>query len=272
MSRIHPTAIVEDGARLGADVEIGPWCHVSSNTTLEAGVRLISHVVTGGETHIGAQTLVHPFAALGLPPQHASYRGERVRLELGARNVIRENVTMHAGTPEGGGVTRVGSGGMFMVNSHVAHDCTVGDGVIFANNATLAGHVHVGDGAFLGGQIVVHQRTRIGAYAFLGGMAGLDADLIPFGIVRGAPAYLAGLNIVGLRRRGFSRERIHAMRRAYRILFLDTGSMEERLARAEEEFGDNSDVRIILDFLRAPAKRPLCTPHRHRMFQSHDNG
>jgi UDP-N-acetylglucosamine acyltransferase len=272
MTTIHPTAIIEDGAMLGAGVEVGPYCHISSGATLEDSVRLLSHVVVGGETRIGAGTLVHPFAALGLPPQHAHYRGERVRLEIGANNVIRENVTMHAGTPGGGGVTRVGSGGMFMINSHVAHDCTVGDGVVFANNATLAGHVEVGDGAFLGGQIVIHQRTRVGAYAFLGGMAGLDADLIPYGIVRGAPAYLAGLNIIGLRRRGFSRERIQNMRRAYKMLFLDPGSMEERLARAEAEFGGDSDVKIILDFLRTPSKRPLCTPHRHRMFQSHDGG
>jgi len=272
MSPIHPTAIVEDGAALGTGVEVGPYCHISSGATLDEGVRLISHVVVGGETHIGAQTVVHPFAALGLPPQHAQYKGERVRLEIGARNVIRENVTMHAGTPEGGAVTRVGDGGMFMVNSHVAHDCTVGNGVVFANNATLAGHVQIGDGAFLGGQIVIHQRTRVGAYAFLGGMAGLDADLIPYGIVRGAPAYLAGLNIIGLRRRGFSRDRIKAMRSAYRLLFQSPGPMDQRLAEAEEDFRGNEDVKEILDFLRAPSKRPLCTPHKHRMFQSNDGG
>lgn len=272
MSAVHPTAIVEDGATLGAGVEIGPYCHVSSAAVLGEGVRLLSHVVVGGETRIGPETLVHPFAALGMPPQHARYRGEQVRLEIGGQNVIRENVTMHAGTPEGGGVTRVGSGGMFMVNSHVAHDCTVGDGVVFANNATLAGHVQVGEGAFLGGQIVIHQRTRVGAWAFLGGMAGLDGDLIPYGIVRGAPAYLAGLNIIGMRRRGFTRERIRAMREAYQMLFFEPGSMHERLARAREAFEGNDDVKEILDFLSAPAKRPLCTPLKHRMFQSHDGG
>lgn len=262
MSRIHPTAIVENGASLGTGVEIGPYCHVSADTTLDEGVRLMSHVVVAGTTRIGSGTVVHPFAVLGLPPQHAKYAGETVSLEIGARNIIRESVTMHAGTPEGGGVTQVGDGGMFMVNSHVGHDCRVGDGVIFANNVALGGHVVVGDGVFLGGAVVVHQNCRIGSYAFVGGMTGMDADIIPNGMVRGVPAYLGGLNIVGMRRRGMERERIRRLWRAYRMVFHGGGTIREQIDRTAEAFGGDADVDEMLAFLRAPAKRPLCTPVR----------
>lgn len=271
MSKIHSTAIVEDGASLGADVEIGPYCHVSAAATLEDGVRLLSHVVVAGTTRIGPGTVVYPFAVLGAPPQHTKFAGGDVSLEIGARNVIRESVTMHAGTPEGGGVTRVGDSGMFMVNSHVGHDCRVGDGVIFANNVALGGHAAIGDGVFLGGSTVVHQNCRIGAYAFVGGMTGMDADIIPNGMVRGVPAYLGGLNIVGMRRRGMERERIRRLWRAYRMLFHGEGTILERIARAEEAFAGDEDVDELLAFLRAPAKRPLCTPIRQRIVQQPDD-
>ena len=262
MSQIHPTALVAPGAVLGADVEIGPFCTVGPNVRLGDGVRLISHVVIDGATSIGAGCTIYPFAVLGAPPQHLAHKGEDTRLEIGERNLIREHVTMQTGTVGGGGVTRVGSDSLYMVGAHVAHDCTVGDHVTFANNATLGGHVTVGDFVFMGGLCAVHQFSRIGRYAFVGGGGIVTKDVIPYGSVWGNHAHLEGLNLVGLKRRGFSREAINALRAAYRLLFADEGTFQERLEDVAEIHAANVEVMEIVDFIRSDNNRPLCLPQR----------
>jgi UDP-N-acetylglucosamine acyltransferase len=260
MSKIHPTAVVYDGARLGADVEIGPYSIVGEHVTLGDGVRLQSHVVIDGLTELGEGCVVHPFANLGGPPQHSAHKGELTRLVIGARNVIREHVTMHTGTAGGRGVTLVGSNGLFMAGSHVAHDCIVGDNVVMANCATLGGHVHMADFVFMGGLAAAHQYSRIGRYSFIGGLAAVTKDVIPYGSVWGNHAHLEGLNLVGLRRRGFSRETINELRAAYRLLFADEGTFQERLADVAETYAHSPEVMEIVGFIQADANRPLCLP------------
>jgi UDP-N-acetylglucosamine acyltransferase len=262
MTRIHPTAIVSPGAQLGQDVEIGAFCTVGPQVQLGDGVRLVSHVVIEGATQVGAGTAVHPFAVLGGAPQHLAHKGEDTRLVIGERNIIREHVTMHAGTVGGGGVTTVGSDSLYMVGAHVAHDCVVGDRVTFANNATLGGHVVIGDFVFMGGLCAVHQFTRIGRYSFVGGGGVVTKDIIPYGSVWGNHAHLEGLNLVGLKRRGFSREAINALRAAYRLLFADEGTFQERLDDVAETHAATPEVMEIVDFIRADANRPLCLPER----------
>jgi UDP-N-acetylglucosamine acyltransferase len=258
--RIHPTALVEPGAELGEGVEVGPYCIVGARAKLGDRTRLVSHAVIEGDTRIGPESVVYPFAVLGGAPQHLAHRGEDTRLEIGARNVMREHVTMHAGTVMGGGVTRVGSDGLFMVNTHVAHDCVVGDRVAMANNASLGGHVQVGDFVFVGGLAGVHQHTRIGRYAFIGASAMVTKDVIPFGSVWGNHAHLEGLNLVGLKRRGFPRDTINDLRSAYRLLFGPEGTFQERLEDAARVYAASPEVREIVDFIRADANRPLCLP------------
>lgn len=260
MADIHPTAIVESGARLGEGVRIGPYCVVGANVELGDRAELVSHVVIAGHTSIGVDSKIFPFASLGHPPQDLKYKGEPTRLVIGHHNVIREHVTMNPGTAGGGAVTRVGSHGLFMVGVHVAHDCEVGDHVVMANSATLGGHVHVGDYAVLGGMCAVHQFVRIGRYAMIGGMSGVENDVIPFGSVLGDRARLSGLNIVGLKRRGFSRDDIHNLRTAYRLLFAQEGTMAERLADVAGLYSKSSPVMDLIDFIRADSARPICQP------------
>ncbi len=260
MPIIHPTAIVEDGAELAESVKIGPYCVVGPNVVLSDGVELIAHVTVAGHTRIGPNTRVYPFASLGHPPQDLKYKGEKTVLEIGANNIIREHVTMNPGTAGGGGITKVGSHGLFMVGVHVAHDCVVGDHVVMANNATLAGHVHVSDFAILGGLAAVHQFVRIGRLAMIGGMSGVESDVIPFGSVMGNRARLSGLNIVGLKRRGFSREDIHNLRTAYRLLFAQEGTMAERLEDVANLYRDCAPVMEVVDFIRSDSTRPICKP------------
>ncbi len=260
MTAIHPTAVVDPGASLGDDVEIGPYCTVGADVVLGDQVRLISHAVVAGRTTIGPRTVIYPFAAIGHRPQHAKYRGEDSSLEIGAENVIREHVTMHPGTAQGKMSTRVGDQCLFMVGTHVAHDCTVGDHVVMANNATLGGHVTVDDWAILGGLAAIHQFVRIGRHAVVGGMSGVEHDVIPYGSVMGDRARLAGLNLVGLRRRDFSRDVIHDLRRAFRLLFAHEGTMAERLSDVTELFGDNEPVMDIVNFIRIDRERSICQP------------
>ncbi|HEX8232231.1 MAG TPA: acyl-ACP--UDP-N-acetylglucosamine O-acyltransferase [Caulobacteraceae bacterium] len=259
MAGIHPTAMIAAGAELAEDVEIGPYCTVGQRVRLARGVRLISHVVVEGVTSLGEETVVYPFAVLGGPPQHLGHHGEPTELFIGPRNQIREHVTMHTGTVAGGGVTRVGAEGLFMVGSHVAHDCTVGDKVVMANNATLGGHVKVADFVFMGGLSAAHQHTRIGRYSFIGGLAPVTKDVIPFALV-GNDAHLEGMNLVGLKRRGFGRDTIKDLRAAYRLLFADEGSFQERVEDVARVFAHSSQVMEVVDFIRADAARPLCMP------------
>ena len=257
---IHPTAIVEDGARLGADVRIGPYCVVGANVVLGDGVELVSHVAVAGHTTIGQGTRIWPFASIGHQPQDLKFAGETSYLEIGAGNMIREHVTMNPGTEGGGYYTRVGDGGLYMMGCHVGHDCQIGDKVIMANNATLAGHVEVDDFAFLGGLCAVHQRVRIGPHAMVGGMSGVEKDVIPYGSVIGNRADLGGLNLIGLKRRGFDRETIHALRGAYREIFYGEGSLHDRAAAAAEAHAGNPAVREMTDFILADSARSFCTP------------
>ena len=259
MPNIHPTALIHQGAKIGAGVEIGPYCTIGDGAVIGRAVRLISHVVVEGLTEIGEHTVVHPFAVLGGPPQHLAHKGEPTRLVIGERNIIREHVTMHTGTAIGRGVTTVGSDGLFMVGSHVAHDCIVGDHVVFANNATLGGHVQVGDYVFMGGLSAVHQWSRIGRHAFIGGLAPVTKDVIPFALV-GNDAHIEGMNLVGLKRRGFSRDTINDLRAAYRMLFAEEGTFQERLDDVARVFGKSTEVSEVVAFIRADANRPLCLP------------
>jgi UDP-N-acetylglucosamine acyltransferase len=260
MTHIHPTAVVDTRAEIASSAIIGPFCVVGPEVRLGDSVELISHVVVAGRTTIGSGTRIFPFASIGHQPQDLKYRGEPSTLEIGQNNQIREHVTMNPGTEGGGMITQVGNDCLFMASAHVAHDCILGNNVIMANNATLAGHVTIGEFAFLGGLSAVHQFVRIGKHAMIGGMSGVEADVIPFGTVIGNRAYLSGLNIVGLKRRGFSRDDIHTLRNAYRLLFAPEGTLQERLSDVEEQFKDNAVVMEIVAFIRSDSSRSLSTP------------
>lgn len=260
MSMIHTSAVIEDGATIGANVAVGPFCHVGPEVTLADDVVLHAHVVVAGQTTVGERTTIFPFASIGHAPQDKKFSGEKSSLEIGTDNVIREHVTMNPGTEGGGLVTRVGSSSLFMAGSHIAHDCQIGDHVILANNATVAGHCHVANFAILGGLCALHQFVRVGEYAFIGGMSGIENDVIPFGMALGNRAVLSGLNIVGLKRQGFERDRIHELRKAYRMLFAKEGTLMERVEDVEKMFGSEPGVKQILDFIRADSDRSLCVP------------
>jgi UDP-N-acetylglucosamine acyltransferase len=257
---VHPLAAVDPNAKLGSGVEIGPFAVIGPDVTLGDRVKIHSHAIVTGNTEVGEGCEIHPFAVLGGPPQDKKYRGEESRLIVGPFNTMREHVTMNSGTEGGGYITRVGAHGLFLTAAHVAHDCQVGDHVIFSNNATLAGHVTVEDHAILGGLCAVHQFVRIGAHAFIGGMSGIENDVIPYSMALGNRATLAGLNIVGLKRHGFEREQIHALRQAYRLLFSQEGTLQERLDDVGKMFPDSAPVQRIVAFMRAKADRSFCVP------------
>jgi UDP-N-acetylglucosamine acyltransferase len=260
MTEIHPTAVIDPGARIGDNVTVGPYCVVGADVELGDGVKLVSHVAIDGQTTVGPNTHIYPFASIGHQPQDLKYQGEPSTLEIGANNVIREHVTMNPGTEGGGMITRVGNNCLFMVGAHVAHDCIVGNHAILANNATLAGHVKVEDYVVLGGLCAVHQFVRLGRHAMIGGMTGVEQDVIPYGSVLGNRARLAGLNLIGLRRRGFSRNEIADLRKAYRLMFAEEGSLVERLADVTDMYGDNQAVMEIVDFIRGESSRSICQP------------
>ncbi len=260
MTDIHPTAIVAPEASIGTDVQVGPYCIVGSKVTLGDRVRLHSHVVVDGRTTIGEETEIYPFASIGLRPQDLKYRGEESELIIGARNQIREHVTMNPGTEGGRMETRVGDDCLFMIATHVAHDCILGNHVIMANNATLGGHVEVGDYAIIGGLAAVHQFVRIGAHSMVGGMSGIEQDLIPYGQAMGERARLRGLNLVGLQRRDFSRDEIHELRTAYRLLFAQEGTLSERIDDVVAMYGENGLVMEIVEFIRAETSRAVLQP------------
>jgi len=255
-------AAVDPAAKLGSDVVIGPFCTVGPHVSLGDNVQLISHVAVAGRTSIGARTRVFPFASLGHEPQDLKYKGEDSTLSIGADCVIREGVTMNPGTAGGTMKTVIGDRCAFLANSHVAHDCTVGDGVIFSNNVMLAGHCQVGDYVIMGGAAAVHQFVRIGHHAFIGAMSGIGGDVIPFGmaVTQEREARLSGLNIIGLRRRNFTREEIHDLRRAYRLLFANEGTLKERVEDVASEFEKHPLIHEILDFIRAGNDRSICVP------------
>ncbi|OSQ48762.1 acyl-ACP--UDP-N-acetylglucosamine O-acyltransferase [Thalassospira alkalitolerans] len=260
MSKVHPTAIVEDGAQIGQDVEIGPYSVVGPQAVLGDRVKLHSHVVIAGITSIGEDSTIFPFASVGHAPQDLKFKGEPSRLIVGKRNKIREGVTLNPGTEGGGMETTIGDDCLFMTGAHVGHDCHVGNHCILVNNGTLAGHVLVEDFAIVGGLSAVHQFVRIGKHAMIGGMTGVESDIIPYGSVIGNRAYLSGLNLVGLKRRGFDRETIHLLRKAYRLLFAQEGTLAERVAEVSKDFEDVGPVMEIISFLKAESMRSVCTP------------
>jgi UDP-N-acetylglucosamine acyltransferase len=240
---------------IGTDVEIGPYCVIDRDVAIGDGCRLVAHVHLTGHTMIGARTVIYPFASLGTPPQSVKYRGGPTRLLVGADCDIREGVTMNIGTEDDGGLTEVGDRCFFMVGSHVAHDCRVGSDVTFANNVVLGGHVSVGDFVVFGGQAAVRQFVRIGEGAMVVGMSGVRADVIPFGMVQGPLADLIGLNVVGMRRRGFSKADIHRLRHAYEAMFFGAGTFRERLETVAQSSSDPLIANVVA-FIRA-GSRPL---------------
>ena len=254
---IHPTAIVARGAELGEGVRIGPYCSVGTHVVIDDGAELISHVVVDGHTRIGADVVLYPFCTVGLAPQDLKYQGQPTRCEIGARTQVREHCTIHRGTVTGKGITRVGADCLLMAVAHVAHDCTVGDHVIIANNAMMGGHVGIGDHAVIGGAAAIHQFVRIGRAAMIGGVSGVEADVIPFGSVIGNRARLAGLNVVGLKRRGFDKGQIQLLHNAFRDLFRRDGVFAQRLAAVRANYGDEALIAEVLAFVDAPSHRGL---------------
>ena len=260
MGTIDPTARVEDGAVIGEGTTIGPYCIISRNAVIGANCNLIAHVQVMGHTSIGADCTISPFVVLGGAPQDLSYRGEPTRLEIGSACIIREGATMNVGTVKGGGLTRVGDRGYFMNNSHVGHDCTVGNNAIFATSATLGGHCEIGDFVYIGGLSAVHQLTRIGSQVMVGGVCGVRGDIIPFGLVNGQYAALEGLNIIGMKRRQFNKERLATVRAFYQKLFHGSGIFAERLQAVQPLAEEDPAIAEILAFIAQGKHRPLCLP------------
>jgi UDP-N-acetylglucosamine acyltransferase len=250
-------AVVAPGATIGAGARIGPFCSIGPDVSIGAGAELVSHVVVDGHTSIGPGAKLFPFCTVGLAPQDLKYKGEPTRTEVGARTLIREHVTIHRGTATGVGTTRVGDECMLMAVTHVAHDCQIGNGVLIANNVVMGGHVSIGDNAVIGGSAAIHQFVRIGRAAMIGGVSGVEADVIPFGSVIGNRARLAGLNIIGLRRRGYDRAQIMRLREVFRDLFMGDGVFAQRLDAVRAQHTGDVLVDEMLAFIDAPSKRGL---------------
>lgn len=259
---IHPTAIIEDGAQIGGGCQIGAYCVVGPHVVLGENITLKSHVVVEGRTTIGEGTVIYPFASIGTTPQDLKYHGELSELIIGKNNTIREHATMNPGTESGAMKTIVGDNGLFMMATHVAHDCVIGDNVIMANNATLGGHVTVGDRVLIGGLAAVHQWVRIGDFAVIGGMSGVESDVIPFGRVKGERATLAGLNLVGLERGGFKKDQIRIIQKAFKSIFDGAGNLDARLETVAQDNKDDQLVSKIVAFAKERERFGLCQPEK----------
>lgn len=248
---IHETAIVSTDARLGEDCNVGPFCTVGAEVTLGRGVRLDSHVIVDGRTTIDDETHIFPFASIGLAPQDLKYAGEPTATEIGKRNHIREFVTIHRGTQGGGGLTRIGDDNLFMAQAHVAHDCQIGSNVIMANAATLAGHVEIADRANVGAYSGVHQFCRVGVESFVGGYSVVVKDAPPYAIIQGNHAKCYGLNKVGLKRRGYSKETIEKLHHAYHLLLTAKLNTSQAVERIKAEIADCKEVEILIEFIES---------------------
>lgn len=257
-AQIHPSAVVEPGAVIGPDCRIGPFCLVGSEVVLGAGVWLKSHVVMAGATEVGAETVIFPFATIGEIPQDLKFQGEQSRLVIGARNRIREHVTINTGTEGGGNLTRIGDDCLIMAGAHVAHDCQIGNRVILVNNSAIAGHCLLEDDVIVGGLSGVHQFVRIGRGAIIGAVSMVTADVIPHGLVQGPRGVLDGLNLVGLKRRGVDKSEITGLRDLY--MALSEGNFRDSARRLAEEPNDSRYVREVLDFILGPSDRSFLTP------------
>ncbi|TDE38509.1 acyl-ACP--UDP-N-acetylglucosamine O-acyltransferase [Antarcticimicrobium sediminis] len=259
MSGVHPSAIIEDGAQLGEGCVVGPFCLIGPQVVLGDRVELKSHVIVTGDTQIGEDTVIFPFAVIGEVPQDLKYQGEDTRLIIGARNRIREHVTMNPGTKGGGGITRVGDDGLFMAGCHVAHDAQIGDRVILVNNAAVAGHCLLEDDVIVGGMSGIHQWVRVGRGAIIGALTKVTNDVIPYGLVQAPRGELDGLNLVGLKRRGVPRSDITALRAAFQMLAQGEGTFQDRARRLGEET-DSEYVRQIVEFVMGDSDRSFLTP------------
>jgi UDP-N-acetylglucosamine acyltransferase len=261
-ARIHPMAVIEDGAVIGENVTIGPFCQVGPKVVLGDNVELVSHAVVTGVTQIGRGCRIFPMAVIGGDPQSVHHAGEETTLFVGENCTMREGVTMNTGTVDGGGTTVVGSNCLFLANSHVAHDCQLGNHIIMSNNVMLAGHVKVEDRVILGGGAAVHQFSRIGRQAFVGGLSAVNYDVIPYGMLNGNPGLLGGLNVVGMTRAGIDRAVIHRVRRAFKDIFEGEGSIRAKAAALRDDYLDCPEALEIIDFIGADSDRAISSPHR----------
>ncbi len=259
-TKIHATAIVEEGAIIGENSAIGPFCHIGPNVNIGANCHLMSHVVVDGITTLGDNAKVFHHAILGAAPQNTKHKGGPTTLVIGKNCLIREGVTMHTGSDSSTGRTVVGDDCSFLAYAHVAHDCVLGNKVTFANNVMIGGHVTIGDSVIIGGGGAVHQNCRVGHHAFVGGLAALVTDLIPFGSAVGVHAYLAGLNIIGMKRSGMPRAEIHAMRHAVKLLFDRSGTIRENAVAVEKQYGEFAIVKDLLSFMDFTGKHKYCVP------------
>ena len=261
MTNIHSTAIVSPKAKLSDDVYVGPYCIINENVQIGKGCKFLSNVFVDGNTKIGNKCTFYPFSSIGTVPQDLKYKGEKSALEIGDNNTFREYVTINPGTKGGGLITTIGSNCLFMISSHIAHDCIIGNNVILVNNASLAGHVVIEDYAIIGALSGVHQFCRIGKHSMIGAMSGIDSDVIPYGTVLGNRAFLSGLNIIGLKRRGFNKSIIQDLKKAYGVLFISNeGTISERIKEVSEDFSKNEPVMEIVEFLTKEKSRSICKP------------
>tara|TARA_B100000579_G_scaffold130275_1_gene105179 strand:+ start:388 stop:1170 length:783 start_codon:yes stop_codon:yes gene_type:complete len=256
---IHSSSVIDKKAKIGDNVNIGPFCYVGPNVELKQDVELISNVHIEGNTQIGKGTKIFPFASIGTIPQDLKFKGETNSVFIGENNMIREYVTINPGTEGGGGKTSIGNNCLFMISSHIAHDCKVGNNVVIANNVPLGGHVTLEDSVIIGGNSAVQQFTRIGRLAMIGGMTGVLKDVIPFGLSFGNRNYLQGINLIGLRRKKYENKKILELDTAYKKIF-SSKNLHENLAKINGEFKENDLVKEIIDFIAKDKKRPICTP------------
>ncbi len=256
---IHPTALVHEKASVARDVQIGPYCIIGEGAKIGRGVKLLNNVVIEGDAEIGQGSTIYPFAVIGLPPQDMKYGGEKTGVRIGSGNIIREYASIHRGSVGAEGVTILGDNNYIMAYSHIAHDCRIGSNVVMANSVTMAGHVQVDDNAILGGVIAIHQFTRIGAFSMTGGFSGIGQDIPPYTIASGARAKLYGLNLVGLKRHGFSKETIADLSKAYKILFRSKYTLKEAIKKVQEDIPKTPELERLMEFVKT-SKRGICRP------------
>ena len=256
---IHRTAIIDSNAKISENVKIGPYSVIGPDVEIGEGTVVQSHVNITGKTIIGMNNQIYPFASIGNDPQDLKFKGEKTLLEIGDNNKIREYVTINPGTEGGGGKTKIGNNCLFMVSSHIAHDCIVGDNVILANNVPLGGHAHVDHNAIIGGNSAVQQFTRVGKFAMIGGMCGVVRDVIPYGIAHGNRSVLQGLNLIGLRRKNIPNKEILSLSEAYKIIFKNE-NLTENLSNLSNDLRKNELVSEVVNFIEKDKKRPICTP------------
>jgi UDP-N-acetylglucosamine acyltransferase len=256
---IHKTAIINPKASISKNVKIGPYSIIGPNVKIGENTEIQSHVSIVGQTIVGNNNKIYPFASIGNDPQDMKYKGEKTKLIIGDNNSIREYSTINPGTIQGGGVTKIGNNNLIMIGAHIAHDCILGDEIVIANNAAIAGHAEIGDNVILGGNCGVHQFTRIGKMAMVGGMTGVSRDIIPYGLSTGNRNILNGINIIGLRRKNIPNKDIISLTEAYKQIF-KSENLTENLKNLENEFQENKLVDEVVEFINKDKKRPICTP------------